>query len=103
MNGNKASARTLTIEMSDETKVAAEVPTVDALLEQISPVEYVNGPYVMSPTSEWESLRLFGQTEFDIRVVLYRDRAGWCPYCHKVRFHSFSFLYLTPTCIMFLY
>jgi len=29
-------------------------------------------------------LRLFGKTEKDVRVVLYRDDAGWCPYCQKV-------------------
>ena len=29
-------------------------------------------------------LRLFGKTEADVRVVLYRDHAGWCPYCQKV-------------------
>ena len=29
-------------------------------------------------------LRLFGKTEKDVRVVLYRDHAGWCPYCQKV-------------------
>jgi len=29
-------------------------------------------------------LRLFGSTEKDVRVVLYRDHAAWCPYCQKV-------------------
>jgi len=29
-------------------------------------------------------LRLFGKSEGDVRVVLYRDHAGWCPYCQKV-------------------
>lgn len=29
-------------------------------------------------------LRLFGKSEAEIRVVLYRDHAGWCPYCQKV-------------------
>eukprot|EP00667_Euglena_gracilis_P003652 EG_transcript_3663 len=30
------------------------------------------------------ALRLFGRPESDIRVTLYRDTAGWCPYCQKV-------------------
>lgn len=29
-------------------------------------------------------LRLFGAKEEDVRVTLYRDHAGWCPYCQKV-------------------
>ena len=29
-------------------------------------------------------IRLFGKSENDVRVVLYRDHAGWCPYCQKV-------------------
>ena len=29
-------------------------------------------------------LRLFGHAEEDVRVTLYRDHAGWCPYCQKL-------------------
>mmetsp|Transcript_29362 Transcript_29362/g.90780 ORF Transcript_29362/g.90780 Transcript_29362/m.90780 type:complete len:408 (-) Transcript_29362:59-1282(-) len=29
-------------------------------------------------------LRLFGRSESDVRVVLYRDHHAWCPYCQKV-------------------
>jgi glutaredoxin len=29
-------------------------------------------------------MRLFGKKEEDVRVVLYRDNAAWCPYCQKV-------------------
>jgi glutathione S-transferase len=29
-------------------------------------------------------LRLFGKSESDVRVTLYRDTAAWCPYCQKV-------------------
>ena len=29
-------------------------------------------------------LRLFGAKEEDVRVTLYRDHAGWCPYCQKL-------------------
>jgi glutathione S-transferase len=29
-------------------------------------------------------LRLFGQSEANVRVTLYRDNHAWCPYCQKV-------------------
>ena len=35
-------------------------------------------------TNSQASLRLFGQTEADIRVTLYRDNHAWCPYCQKI-------------------
>ena len=36
------------------------------------------------PAHTKNKLRLFGKTEADVRVVLYRDHAAWCPYCQKV-------------------
>ncbi|SRR5579883_839125 len=42
-------------------------------------VDPVNGP-----TNAQARLRLFGQTEADVRVTLYRDNHAWCPYCQKV-------------------
>jgi glutathione S-transferase len=44
--------------------------------DQIDPV---NGP-----TNAQARLRLFGQTEADVRVTLYRDNHAWCPYCQKI-------------------
>lgn len=35
-------------------------------------------------TNPQARLRLFGQTEADVRVTLYRDHHAWCPYCQKV-------------------
>jgi len=29
-------------------------------------------------------LRLFGAKEEDVRLTIFRDHAGWCPYCQKV-------------------
>eukprot|EP00854_Cymbomonas_tetramitiformis_P007709 gene7709-9171_t len=29
-------------------------------------------------------LRLFGHSEDEVRLTLYRDHAAWCPYCQKV-------------------
>ncbi|MFS6827933.1 glutathione S-transferase family protein [Cyanobium sp. ATX-6F1] len=50
-------------------------------LEALAPSEpeRVNGP-----TSSQARLRLFGASEADVRVTLYRDNHAWCPYCQKV-------------------
>jgi glutathione S-transferase len=42
-------------------------------------IDTVNGP-----TNAQARLRLFGQSESDVRVTLYRDNHAWCPYCQKV-------------------
>ena len=42
-------------------------------------IDRVNGP-----TNAQSRLRLFGQTESDVRVTLYRDNHAWCPYCQKI-------------------
>ena len=42
-------------------------------------IDRINGP-----TNAQARLRLFGQSEADIRVTLYRDNHAWCPYCQKV-------------------
>lgn len=42
-------------------------------------IDLVNGP-----TNAQSRLRLFGQSEADVRVILYRDNHAWCPYCQKV-------------------
>ena len=39
----------------------------------------------LGPTHTDNKVRLFGaKDESEIRVVLYRDTAAWCPYCQKV-------------------
>ncbi|MEB3293934.1 MAG: glutathione S-transferase family protein [Synechococcales bacterium] len=43
------------------------------------PIDPVNGV-----TNAQTRLRLFGQTESDVKVTLYRDHHAWCPYCQKV-------------------
>ena len=35
-------------------------------------------------TNAQSTLRLFGQTEADVRVTLFRDNHAWCPYCQKI-------------------
>ena len=42
-------------------------------------VDRVNGL-----TNAQATLRLFGQTESDVRVTLFRDNHAWCPYCQKI-------------------
>ena len=42
-------------------------------------IDTVNGP-----TNSQARLRLFGHSESDVRVTLYRDNHAWCPYCQKV-------------------
>ncbi|MBW4650635.1 MAG: glutathione S-transferase family protein [Kastovskya adunca ATA6-11-RM4] len=39
---------------------------------------------VNGPTNAQARLRLFGRSESDVRVTLYRDNHAWCPYCQKV-------------------
>lgn len=57
----------------------------DKLAVRASSEDFVNGPNLISPSRERESLRLFSQKDADVRLVLYRDHANWCPYCHKVQ------------------
>ncbi|BAZ44358.1 hypothetical protein NIES4102_13660 [Chondrocystis sp. NIES-4102] len=42
-------------------------------------IDNVNGA-----TNSQATLRLFGKTEADVRVTLYRDNHAWCPYCQKI-------------------
>ncbi|MFB2838633.1 glutathione S-transferase family protein [Floridanema evergladense] len=42
-------------------------------------IDRINGP-----TNAQADLRLFGKSESDVRVTLYRDHHAWCPYCQKV-------------------
>lgn len=42
-------------------------------------IDRVNGS-----TNSQARLRLFGHSESDVRVTLYRDNHAWCPYCQKV-------------------
>ncbi len=42
-------------------------------------VDTVNGL-----TNSQARLRLFGRSESEVRVTLYRDNHAWCPYCQKI-------------------
>ncbi|EDX87637.1 Glutathione S-transferase, N-terminal domain protein [Synechococcus sp. PCC 7335] len=39
---------------------------------------------INGPTNAQSRLRLFGRSEAEVRVTLYRDNHAWCPYCQKV-------------------
>ena len=39
---------------------------------------------VNGQTNAQARLRLFGRSESEVRVTLYRDNHAWCPYCQKV-------------------
>lgn len=39
---------------------------------------------IQGPSNAQATLRLFGRSEADVRVTLYRDHHAWCPYCQKV-------------------
>lgn len=39
---------------------------------------------VNGPTNAQSCLRLFGQSENDVKVTLFRDNHAWCPYCQKI-------------------
>lgn len=42
-------------------------------------IDTVNGS-----TNAQSRLRLFGHSQSDVRVTLYRDHHAWCPYCQKI-------------------
>lgn len=62
-----------------------DIPSWENLSQMPAAEDFVNGPNCSTPTCERESVRLFGQNQADVRLVLYRDHASWCPYCHKVQ------------------
>ena len=51
---------------------------------KLSELTHFSPDLVNGPTNAQARLRLFGQSESDVRVTLYRDNHAWCPYCQKV-------------------
>jgi glutathione S-transferase len=51
----------------------------DLATTRYTPPDPVNGA-----TNAQSRLRLFGHTEKEVRVTLYRDNHAWCPYCQKI-------------------
>jgi len=52
--------------------------------DDLNKFEIENLDRVNGITNSYANLRLFGHTENDVIVTLYRDRHSWCPYCQKI-------------------
>ncbi|CEM36150.1 unnamed protein product [Vitrella brassicaformis CCMP3155] len=75
-----------------KTDGATLPPTVEALKQSV--LKTATGQRLSAELAEREKgagpphtdckIRLFGKREEDVRVVLYRDSAAWCPYCQKL-------------------
>ena len=46
---------------------------------QSNDIDRINGI-----TNPYSNLRLFGHKESDAKLIFYRDRHAWCPYCQKI-------------------
>ena len=46
---------------------------------KIDDIDRVNGI-----NNSYSNLRLFGHSEKEVELILYRDRHSWCPYCQKI-------------------
>lgn len=46
--------------------------------------DHLQSDRIHGPTNAQANLRLFGQAPEAVRVTLYRDHHGWCPYCQKI-------------------
>eukprot|EP00923_Selenidium_pygospionis_P015755 GHVN01027465.1.p1 GENE.GHVN01027465.1~~GHVN01027465.1.p1 ORF type:complete len:410 (+),score=31.71 GHVN01027465.1:92-1321(+) len=62
----------------------AAVPLTWSELDELDTVNETHDEQVNGPTNPQARLRLFGHSEEDVRVTLYRDNHAWCPYCQKV-------------------
>ena len=61
-----------------------EMTTAPLTWEQLAELTDFAIDPVNGVTNSQTTLRLFGQTEADVRVTLFRDNHAWCPYCQKV-------------------
>jgi len=52
--------------------------------QQLADLTDFKQDYVNGKTNAQATLRLFGKTEADVRVTLFRDNHAWCPYCQKI-------------------
>jgi len=52
--------------------------------KQLAPLASWSKNYENGPTNAQSRLRLFGQSEAQVRVTLFRDNHAWCPYCQKI-------------------
>ena len=52
--------------------------------QQLADLTDFKQDYINGATNAQATLRLFGKTEADVRVTLFRDNHAWCPYCQKI-------------------
>jgi glutathione S-transferase len=52
--------------------------------QDLAALDQYSADLIHGPTNAQARLRLFGQSEADVRVTLYRDNHAWCPYCQKI-------------------
>lgn len=52
--------------------------------QQLTELTDYQPDYVNGETNSQATLRLFGNTEAELRVTLFRDNHAWCPYCQKI-------------------
>ena len=52
--------------------------------EQLQKLAPVPEERSQGPANSQALLRLFGQSEDQVRVTLFRDHHAWCPYCQKI-------------------
>ena len=69
--------------MTDSSHLAIE-PDQPMAWADLEALALVASDRVEGPTNAQARLRLFGCSEDEVRVVLYRDHHAWCPYCQKV-------------------
>jgi glutathione S-transferase len=77
--GSVMSAATSAPAVAELAAAVAGTPTGRRLIDEEAARKRGEG----APHSD-AKLRLFGKSESDVRVTLYRDTAAWCPYCQKV-------------------
>ena len=60
--------------------------------QQLSDITDFEKDYVNGETNAQATLRLFGKTEAEVRVTLFRDNHAWCPWCQKILSLCYSFV-----------
>ena len=52
--------------------------------EELSDLQSDDIDRVNGITNSYSNLRLFGHKESEAKLIFYRDRHAWCPYCQKI-------------------
>jgi glutathione S-transferase len=82
--GVTSAVRTLYDDSSPELIAIIPMPFAPLSWPELEALAAVPSDPINGPTNAQSCLRLFGQTENEVQVTLYRDNHAWCPYCQKV-------------------